>query len=200
MPSAFEYAILSDDSYRLLSNPVTGEYGESYQNKFISLPAGWAMDLRLESEEFISHLQGLGYSVPTLSGFNARTYKNNATGEVVIAFRGTEGSNPTDPGDLVTDALLASGIVLDQVALAYHYTQWVKGQLSASERANLTFTGHSLGGGFRNWGLELGSESIKSRSSVSTAVKKHSTPSGAADQQNPSYSGQQPIDISRNGG
>ena len=72
------------------------------------------------------------------NGFYAATFQNTATGEVVIAYRGTNG-----PFDAVADIQLVAGQVPQQFNDAKVYYQAVADQYGA---ANVSVTGHSLGG------------------------------------------------------
>ncbi len=78
------------------------------------------------------------------SGYGAVAYYNPATGEVVIAHRGT-----SDRGDLFQDAGMylfnAKG---EQSKLALEFTNHIKANYPG---ANITHTGHSLGGSIANF-------------------------------------------------
>ncbi|MDP3194621.1 hypothetical protein [Tabrizicola sp.] len=73
-------------------------------------------------------------------GFNAQVYQNAATGEIALAFQGT---NPTSTTDWVNNATQYTGLPTPQYELALIVAQ------RAVERygSDLTVTGHSLGGG-----------------------------------------------------
>jgi len=71
-------------------------------------------------------------------GFYAATFQNTATGEVVIAYRGTNG-----PFDAVADVQLVAGQVPQQFNEAKAYYDAVVAQYGP---ANVSVTGHSLGG------------------------------------------------------
>ncbi len=72
------------------------------------------------------------------SGFYAATFQNTATGEIVIAYRGTNG-----PFDAVADVQLVAGQVPQQFNEAKAYYDAVAKQYGAG---NVSVTGHSLGG------------------------------------------------------
>ena len=83
-----------------------------------------------------------GYPNSNLStGFYAAAYQNEATGEIIIAYSGTQ---PTDTGDLAALAQIAAGQVPDQYNDAASFYNAVRAQYGAD--ANITLTGHSLGG------------------------------------------------------
>lgn len=76
----------------------------------------------------------------TNSGMQAAAYKNVNTGEIVIAYRGTE----LNADDLWQDIMIATGLApSDQFADADKFYQAVQTQYGS----NITITGHSLGGG-----------------------------------------------------
>lgn len=72
----------------------------------------------------------------TGSGFYATVYSVN--GEIVIAFRGTDGD-----GDLAEDALFVAGQVGPQTQLAFELYETVR---AAYPTSSIVLTGHSLGG------------------------------------------------------
>ncbi|KQU84853.1 hypothetical protein ASC78_10200 [Variovorax sp. Root318D1] len=84
------------------------------------------------------------------TGFQATAYRRVDTGEVVIAFRGTEfGREPVHDG--IVDAGMALAGVNAQVADAEAFTKSVLKQAAAdaqenNKSINVTVTGHSLGG------------------------------------------------------
>ncbi|OQX16665.1 MAG: hypothetical protein BWK76_11320 [Desulfobulbaceae bacterium A2] len=78
------------------------------------------------------------------SGFEA-VYFQRGTGadtEIVISYAGTY---PSDPNDLFADLWLATGVGSDQLLQAVDYYLQVKAAAPAG--AQITLTGHSLGGG-----------------------------------------------------
>jgi len=101
----------------------TRVYEASASNK-IGVPAGWE-ELDWQPDQ-------------PLSGFSAGVYKNKATNEIVIAYTGT---NDTLDRWLNWDGV--AGIPGPQIfeAMAYYL-----GFKAAFPDADITFTGHSLGG------------------------------------------------------
>ncbi len=77
----------------------------------------------------------------TETGFYGAAYQN-AAGEIVIAFRGTQ---PTDRGDRQAIAALVRGEVPAQFADAVRFHEQVSTTYGGTG-APITFTGHSLGG------------------------------------------------------
>ena len=80
---------------------------------------------------------------PGTGGFFAATFQNTATGEIVIAYRGTDG-----PFDAVTDAQLAVGTPSSQFGQAAQYYNDVSALYSGSA---ISVTGHSLGGALASY-------------------------------------------------
>lgn len=91
----------------------------------------------------------------TDSGMQAGVYYNQATDEVVLAFRGTEACEEGELEifncsvkeaflDIAADALLAVGLVDEQFDDAFNYAQDV---VKRSQGRKIIVTGHSLGGG-----------------------------------------------------
>jgi hypothetical protein len=76
------------------------------------------------------------------SGFYAALYHDKAEGSYTLAFRGTE---LTDLGDLGTDYANARGYVTEQYEQAADLANKVN--TSSKFNVDLSFTGHSLGGG-----------------------------------------------------
>ena len=102
---------------------ATNVYAASALNT-IGVPTGWTR---------------IDWQPDTFTGFSAGVYKNDQTGELVISYTGTN--------DGVADPLNWSaglGIPAPQIyqAMAYYFAF-----RSAYPDANITFTGHSLGGG-----------------------------------------------------
>lgn len=101
---------------------ATGVYAASDLNK-IADPVGWTR---------------YAWQPDTASGFSAGYYFNNQTNEVVISYTGT--NDWIDKVNWTTGA----GLPLPQIFAAVRYYFNVK---AAHPDANITFTGHSLGGG-----------------------------------------------------
>src|SRR4249919_3598040 len=78
----------------------------------------------------------------TATGFMARAYKNATTGEVVVAYAETTSENWLDWATGNVPA--AAGLPAPQVAEA---AQFYLDVLQLQPNADITFTGHSLGGG-----------------------------------------------------
>jgi Ca2+-binding RTX toxin-like protein len=126
MTTQVEYALLAANSYAV-KDTVT-----SIENT-IPVPEGW-----VELDDRINNA----------SGFTARAYQNTQTGEICIAYTGTtfEGNTFDKTKDWLAGNLLAgSGLTLaPQVTDAAKFYLDI---LQANPGANITFTGHSLGGG-----------------------------------------------------
>ena len=124
MASLLDYAALSAAVYQ----NARGD------GNVLSLPIGW---------DVVSYVPGGG-----LNGFTAGAYKNGT--DIVIAFKGTDTSlngliNAAGSAvDVTADLALAAGLGSTQLFQAALFYQQVK---SANPGANITFTGHSLGGG-----------------------------------------------------
>jgi hypothetical protein len=114
------------NTYALLSSRV---YDASLKN-IIFVPQGWT-ELPDNPDS-------------SITSFAARAYRNNATGEIVIAFRGTN-TTITDGTiqDWETNITAGLGIPNGQVAQAMSFYESIK----ATYGSNISFTGHSLGGG-----------------------------------------------------
>jgi VCBS repeat-containing protein len=82
-----------------------------------------------------------------LAGFIAGAYKNEATKEIVIAYKGTDTSDPvTATWDWLANLSLGTGIgSLQALAAAQFYLDIKDDPLNAGY--TISFTGHSLGGG-----------------------------------------------------
>jgi putative lipase involved disintegration of autophagic bodies len=76
----------------------------------------------------------------TVTGFEASRFTNGS--EYVISFAGTYDKSAAD---LAADVNLGTGVIHDQLIQAAEYYLQVKA--SAPVGANITLTGHSLGGG-----------------------------------------------------
>lgn len=91
------------------------------------LPPGWSLAERHDGAE----------------GFSAMVFVNDETGEVVVAFRGSEFGGHFDAGDWSQDALNAAGAPTAQGLQAIALMQRV---LADHPGAAISVTGHSLGG------------------------------------------------------
>jgi hypothetical protein len=115
------------NTYALLSARV---YDASTDVNKIFVPTGWT-----ELPELVDN---------GLSGLYARAYRNDATGEIVIAFRGTDTTlSEGTLQDWETNISLGLGIPDGQVVQAMEFYESIK----ATYGSNVSFTGHSLGGG-----------------------------------------------------
>lgn len=120
---ARELAILSRDAYIAK---------DSFKNNDIK-------DYSFEQSQNI-----IKYTYNVSNGFQAKAYKNNDTGEIVIAFAGTDKFSLKD---LATDASLASGVKPPQVDEAISFYKQVKEEFCKNDpNSKITLTGHSLGG------------------------------------------------------
>jgi len=136
--AAVRYAEMARDAYE---NP----------NKSTFAPAGYERDLN-----WWDYFKRAGFSQSQIdkiekSGFSATIFRKNGSGEIVIAFRGTEfGSGLSDMRrDLHTDrdalASQATGQVIQYNAAAA-LAKYVRDQ-----GAPVVLTGHSLGGGLASY-------------------------------------------------
>lgn len=125
MASLFDYAALSATVY----NNARGA-----GNVIANLPFGWVPK---------GYVTGTG-----LNGFTAGAYQNGS--DIVIAFKGTDAALDSlanalgSAVDLAADLALAVGLGSIQLSQAALFYQEVK---AGNPSANITFTGHSLGGG-----------------------------------------------------
>lgn len=119
------------NTYALLSTRV---YAALRGVNEIFIPTGWT-----ELPEFIDN---------GLTGLYACAYRNNTTGEIVIAFRGTN-TTITDGTlqDWATNISSGLGVPNPQIAQAMQFYLDIKATYGASGGSNISFTGHSLGGG-----------------------------------------------------
>ena len=82
------------------------------------------------------------YKDNVITGFRAKAYKNNDTGEIIIAYAGTNSFK-----DLQADAKLASGVKPSQLDEAIAFYKDTKAELLKDGlNSKITLTGHSLGG------------------------------------------------------
>ncbi|MGH7963691.1 MAG: lipase family protein, partial [Candidatus Binatia bacterium] len=123
-----DYAALSARVYNDARDPVNRN----------PRPPGW---------EEIAYTSDLTNSLFT-GGFTAGAYKNSETGEIVIAYKGTDFLYGTNSGQSNADWLanfgLGIGVGSSQALAAARFYAEIK---AANPDANITFTGHSLGGG-----------------------------------------------------
>lgn len=123
---------VSNIDYALMSG-VADRKSRSKENQF-PVPAGWV--------EMVD-----GYETRT-SGFEATYFKNG--NQIVIAFAGTNTSFFSQTGDTLRDVIadleLGLGNINEQLLQAAEYYMYVK-SLPENVGAEITFTGHSLGGG-----------------------------------------------------
>lgn len=155
------YAILADNVYWDVRKGYKkiGEEKDFTNSNWTPVPNGWSIltDTNGKALEVSSSTQETGTN-PIYKGFTARAYQNDTTKEVVIAFAGTEPKDMNDwlYGNLSSGIGKATGTGekahLTQAAIFYHQ---VKESLlrqndpnsSNNSEPNITFTGHSLGGG-----------------------------------------------------
>lgn len=119
MTSIPDYAVMAGGSYITSRSEI---------NRF-PCPNGW------------TELNELRRVLP--SGFEAITFRNDATGELVISFAGTGNLN-----DWAANFGLSTGFGADQLRDAADYYMTILTTVGGSNpNAPITFTGHSLGGG-----------------------------------------------------
>jgi Cadherin-like domain/Bacterial Ig domain len=117
---ATDLALLSSDAYN------EGAYGQG------SVPPGW---VRIEVEQPAGAAE---------SGFHATAYKNELTGQVVIAYAGTNDMKDITGSDF--DVLLHN--VPAQTAFAIKFAEDAAKEAGlGDDLGSITYTGHSLGGG-----------------------------------------------------
>ena len=78
---------------------------------------------------------------PNIAGYDGAAFRNNSTGEIVIASRGTEPL--TFDGDWTSNLQMGANQLPDQYQYARQFLEEVK---AAYQGAPITLTGHSLGG------------------------------------------------------
>ena len=119
MATTIDYALLSGAAYYDTRSPI---------NRF-PLPQNWGVFSRIPAD--------------AMTGFEASAYRNALTNEIVISYAGTNPNSVLDP-DNAANAGLATGFGSQQLLQAAEYYLQVK---AANPGANITLTGHSLGGG-----------------------------------------------------
>jgi hypothetical protein len=118
MPSAPEYALMAGNVYRASRD----------ENNRVPVPDGWK---ELENT----------YTVTPATGFEAIAYKREGTNEIVISYAGTD---PNEFPDWINNVQLGVGLKSKQLLQAADFYQKIK---QSNPGADITFTGHSLGGG-----------------------------------------------------
>ena len=99
-------------------------YDASLFNK-IGIPAGWEqLDWEPDGQ---------------WTGFSAGVYRNRETNEIVIAYTGTN--------DIPVDVVSWSAAIASLAPQTFYAMAYYLGFKAAYPEANITFTGHSLGGG-----------------------------------------------------
>ena len=78
----------------------------------------------------------------TDNGFYASAFLNRRTGQLVIAFRGSN-----DLSDWIANSTFVSGVLPSQFSQAFDFISKVKDAVGNIPDANIVLTGHSLGGG-----------------------------------------------------
>ena len=121
MITEIEYALMAGQAYRTTRAELN----------WIPAPQGWV--------PFFPVPDPTNPGFQATSGFEAISFQRG--NEIVISFAGTD---PSQPGDLLADAALGMGIPNAQLYQAAEYYMQVK---AANPDAQITFTGHSLGGG-----------------------------------------------------
>ena len=146
MTTKFEYAALSAVVY----NDQRGGGGNSVVNR-LELPPGW------QSLSRLGFTTGAYLNTNPFS-FTAGAYLNQSTGEIVVAYKGTdfltkfEGRSWNTVADLVADAALATALrqlnVPAQLYASSFYAAVKDWAVSNGyDDKKISFTGHSLGGG-----------------------------------------------------
>ena len=122
MTTAIEYALMAGHAYRTTRDKIN----------WLPVPQGWISFAPVPDPTTAS-------TFTATNGFEAISFiKGN---DIVISYAGTY---PGQLTDLVADAWLALGSGSSQLLQAAEYYLQVK---AANPDANITFTGHSLGGG-----------------------------------------------------
>lgn len=130
MTQAHEYALLAAGAYSDIRRR---------SENLAPIPPGWS-----ELTQYAVSGSGSNATIEG-SGFSAKVYKNEATGEIVISYAGTEAKISLGAALDFTSANfpLAAGDQSQQALEAALLYQRIK----TAEGSNITFTGHSLGGG-----------------------------------------------------
>lgn len=99
----------------------------------------------LQSKRFFEKYDLLKHCPNTESGFSATLFQNKETKEYTLAIRGTE---PSDTGDLKTDARMALGYIPQGQYndMLRFYNQCKAKYPAMTESKSLNIAGHSLGG------------------------------------------------------
>lgn len=123
MTTAIEYALMAGHAYRTTRDEIN----------WLPAPLGWTPFFPVPDDSTAS-------TFTTTNGFEAVSFING--NDIVISYAGTDDSDFW--GDKVADIGLALGVGSSQLLQAAEYYLQVK---AANPTANITFTGHSLGGG-----------------------------------------------------
>jgi hypothetical protein len=133
---AMNYALMANDAY------------ENEQSKH--LPPGVR---RIRDWEDVMRANGVSEAdlrAIRKSGFYAAVYKNDKTGEVTIAYRGTVGAD-----DWGTNFRARFVTPLSKVPLQYRAAGELAGMVRSEYSRNISLTGHSLGGSLASYaGIE----------------------------------------------
>ena len=121
MTTAIEYALMAGHAYRTTRDKIN----------WLPAPQGWA--------PFFPVPDPTTPGFPTTHGFEAVSFTKGT--DIVISYAGTDEDSL---GDIAADFNLLIGIGSKQLLQAAKYYLQVK---ATNPAANITFTGHSLGGG-----------------------------------------------------
>jgi hypothetical protein len=122
MATTIEYALMAGHAYLTTRDEIN----------WLPVPQGWTPFLHVPDPD--------NPSFPTTSGFEAISFQRGT--DIVISYAGTYDKDTA--GDIFADIGLATGLGSAQLLQAAEYYLQVK---AANPTANITFTGHSLGGG-----------------------------------------------------
>lgn len=136
------FALMANDAYHLNTQGATGTPSERELAQ-----AGWHR-LRPVGDHLVD---AMGNQIPIQhdmlhdpkTGFDAAIYQN-AEGQYVVAFRGTDSWRLGPGGDAATNGGQAIGLATDQYAQAVKLARRAKDVFG---EGNVVITGHSLGGG-----------------------------------------------------